>query len=143
VERRNLDFGIPLTPEQWAQLGESANQREDFGVLRWTPAERQVIRVSLRADDAPDGWQGMAPPPDDRVGPSDREVARFLYNDGRPYAQLTPPDGLAPPAVRPGEERALELGLERWVREKWHALLRDAGIHGDRGALPPEEPNAV
>ena len=143
MQRRNLDFEIPLTPEQWAQLGESANLREDFGVLRWAPAERDVIHVSMRADDAPAGWAAMAPPPDDRVGPSDREVARFVYNDGRPYARLTPPDGLAPPAVRPEEERALEVGLERWVRGKWHELLRDAGIHYDRGALPPEEPNAV
>jgi hypothetical protein len=31
--------------------------------------------------------------------------------------------------------------LERWVRDKWHALLADAGIRGDRGALPADEPN--
>jgi len=142
VQRRNLDFEIPLTSEQWAQLGESANARPDFGVLRWAPAERDVIRVALRADDAPRGWDAVAPP-DGHVAPSDREVARFVYNDGRPYARLTPPDGLAPPALRPDEARALEVELERWVRGKWHELLRDAGIHGDRGALPPEEPNAV
>ena len=141
MQRRNIDFEIPLTPEQWAQLGDSANARPDFGVLRWLPEERDVIHVALRADDAPDGWRPMAPPVDG-AGPSDREVARFVYNDGRPFAQLTPPDGLAPPAVSPGEARALEIGLERWVREKWHTLMREAGIHDDPGALPTEEPNA-
>jgi hypothetical protein len=142
VRRHNLDFEIPLTAEQWHQLGESANARPDFGVMRWAPAERDVIHVSIRDEDAPAGWDTIAPA-DLGVVASDREVARFVYNDGRPYAQLIPPAGLAPPAVRPDEERALELGLERWVRGKWHELLRDAGIAYDRYALPAEEPNAV
>jgi hypothetical protein len=142
VQRRDLDFEIPLTREQWDQLGESANARPDFGVMRWASAERDVIHLSIRADDTPPGWDPVVPR-ERGDGPSDREVARFVYNDGRPYAQLAPPDGLEPPAVQPADARALDVGLERWVRGKWHELLRDAGIATDRGALPPEEPNAV
>lgn len=139
MERRNLDFEIPLTREQWVQLGESANLRPDYGVMRWAPADFDVIHLSIREDDVPEGWQAAAPPADDRVAPADREVARFVYNDGRPYAQLEPPANV--PADRPGNEAAMEVRLERWVRAKWHELMRDSGIHYDRGALPADEPN--
>ncbi|MFL5576874.1 MAG: hypothetical protein ACJ79S_12980 [Gemmatimonadaceae bacterium] len=139
MERRNLDFEVPLTREQWEQLGQSANFRPDFGVMRWAPAEFDVIRVSVREDDAPEGWGDAAPPADDRVAPTDREVARFVYNDGRPFAQVEPPANV--PAARPEDRRKLQVHLERWVRAKWHELMRDAGIHYDRGALPADEPN--
>ena len=139
METRNLDFEIPLTREQWQQLGESANQREDFGVLRWAPAEFDVIHLSAHTDDAPAGWGGEATPSNLTVG-DDREVARFVYNDGRPYARL---DGrvLAAPGRGTPTDAAQSASLERWVRDKWHGLLRDSGIHYDRGALPAEEPN--
>jgi hypothetical protein len=139
MERRNLDFEVPLTREQWEQLGQSANFRPDYGVMRWAPAEFDVIRISVREDDAPEGWADAAPPADDRVAPSDREVARFLYNDGRPYAQVDPPPNV--PAGRPEDRAEMEVHLDRWVRAKWHELMRDSGIHYDRGALPADEPN--
>jgi hypothetical protein len=138
--RHNLDFGIPLTREQWEQLGESANAREDFGIMRWAPAEFDVIRVAMRSDDAPKGWSELAPTGTERLTP-DREVARFVYNDGRPYARLEPPTQPAVPAVTSAGAAQLEVQLERWVRGKWHELLADSGIHFDRGALPADEPN--
>jgi hypothetical protein len=82
MERRNLDFEIPLTREQWDQLGQAANFRPDYGVLRWSPSEPDVIQLSVREDDRPTGWDVIAPPVDD-LPPEDREVARFVYNDGR------------------------------------------------------------
>lgn len=55
MDSSTLDFGIPLTREQWRHLGGSANQREDYGIVRWAPAEFDVIRVSAHTDDAPAG----------------------------------------------------------------------------------------
>lgn len=140
MQHRNLDFRIPLTREQWAQLGESADLRPDYGVMRWAPAEFDVIHLSIRDDDAPEGWADLVKP-DIGIRPYDREVARFVYNDGRPYAELAPPVQPAPPAVRPEEEQRLEQSLERWVSAKWHELLDLSGITADRGALPATEPN--
>jgi len=139
MNRRNLDFEIPLTREQWQQLGEAADLREDFGVLRWAPSEFAVIRVSAHTDDAPKGWTDLATRID--FAADDREVARFVYNDGRPYAQLEPPAESASPAITSAQDHALDVALERWVRDKWHGLLRDAGLHDDAGVLPIEEPN--
>ncbi len=140
MERRNLDLGIPLTREQWQQLGESANLREDYGVLRWAPAEFDVIHVSAHVDDAPEGWVGLATRPDLRVA-DDREVARFIYNDGRPFARLDAERPLPTPGGGTPREVAYVASLERWVRDKWRGLMRDSGIHYDRGALPLDEPN--
>lgn len=139
MRRHNLDFEIPLTREQWDQLGQAANFRPDYGVMRWSPARPEVIELSIREDDRPTGWDAIAPPLDD-MPPEDRKVARFVYNDGRPYAQLEP-------AIRPGspdrpdDDARLQRELEYWVRAKWHELLRLSGIHYDRGALPAAEPN--
>ena len=138
MQPRNLDFEIPLTREQWQQLGESANLREDYGVLRWAPVEFDLIRVAAHTDDAPLGWAGEATAAANAI--DDREVARFVYNDGRPYARL---DGrvLATPGQGTPTDAAQSASLERWVRDKWHGLLRESGIHYDRGALPADEPN--
>jgi hypothetical protein len=140
MQRRNIDFEIPLTRELWDQLGQAANLRPDFGVMRWSPAEPDFIQLSIREDDRPDGWDTITPPLDD-MAPEDREVARFVYNDGRPYARLEPPSQPTPPADLPHDDQRLEQSLERWVRSKWHEMLRDSGIHYDRGALPAAEPN--
>ncbi len=139
MERRNLDLEVPLTREQWQQLGESANLREDMGVLRWAIADFDVIRVSMHDDDAPAGWEGVATRTN--FAADDREVARFVYNDGRPYAQLETPAAPAPPAITGAQDRALDVALERWVRDKWRGLMRDSGLHDDAGALPVDEPN--
>ncbi len=138
MSRRRLDFGIPLTREQWEQLGHSANARPDYGVLRWAPAEFDVIRVAMREDEFPAGWGPAVPRADAPV--SDREVARFRWNDGRPFAEVEIPDAPLPPSITGPEREALEQELERWVRQQWHVLLRESGIHYDRGALPADEP---
>ncbi len=140
MPHRNIDFEIPLTREQWHQLGESANLREDYGVLRWAPAEFDVIRVSAHTDDAPLGWEGVAARPDLRVA-GDVEVAQFVYNDGRPFARLAPTRELPVPGNGTPSDAAMMNSLERWVRDKWHGLMRDSGIHYDRAALPLDEPN--
>lgn len=108
--------------------------------MRWSPDKPDVIQISIREEELPPGWEAIAPPDDGRR-PDDREVARFLYNDGRPFAQLEPPDEPKPPAISAEHDRELQVALERWVREKWHELLRLSGIHYDSGSLPAEEPN--
>jgi hypothetical protein len=140
MEHRNLDFGIPLTREQWDQLGQSANFRPDYGVMRWTPAEPDVIQISIREAERPQGWDAIAPPDDGRP-PDDREVAQFVYNDGRPFARIEPPEEPKPPAITAEQDRELQVALERWVRAKWHELLRESGIHYDSGSIPAVEPN--
>jgi hypothetical protein len=141
MERRNLDLGVPLTREQWLQIGEAADFQPDNGVLEWTPADFGVIHVSIREDDAPKGWQDIAPAKGLRA--NEREVARFVYNDGRPMVQLEPPMQPEPPAVLPQQEQAMQVELERWVRGKWHVLMRAAGLHDNVGAIPEREPDAV
>lgn len=56
MEQRNLYFEIPLTREQWLQIAESANFRPDYGVMQWEPSEPEVIHLSIRVNDAPEGW---------------------------------------------------------------------------------------
>lgn len=141
MQRTNLDLGIPLTRLQWAQLGESANFRTDDGVMQWSPSEFDVIRVSIIAADTPEGWSDIAPP--SRVRNDEHEVAHFVYNDGRPFARVEPPAQPQPPAVTDVEEHEMQVALERWVREKWHELLRESGLAYEPGALPPNEPESV
>lgn len=140
MARRHMDLGIPLTREQWEQLGRGAESRPDFGVLRWTPAEFDLIHVAMREDEAPVGWGSVVPRADAPV--SDREVARFRFNDGRPYAEIDAPSAPMPPIITASERQALEQALERWVRRRWRLLLRDSGLRYERGASPAEEANA-
>jgi hypothetical protein len=140
MQTRDIDFEIPLTREQWEQLGHSANARPDYGALRWTPDDPDVIRLSIREEERPAGWNTIAPSVAD-MAPEDREVARFVYNDGRPYARLEPPPQPESPAIPPQEDEQMQRALERWVRDRWHELLRLAGIHYDRSALPAIEPS--
>jgi hypothetical protein len=142
MERHNLDLGIPITREQWLQLGEGANARPDDGVLQWEPAEFDVIHVSIRATDAPKGWADVAPP--ERARLDEREVARFVYNEGRPFAAVTSVGHAEPPAVRREQHDDMDVELSRWVRAKWQELLCDSGIKWDRaGAIATTEPNPV
>ena len=140
MARRTLDLGIPLTREQWEQLGRSAESRPDFGVLRWTPAESDLIHVAMREDEAPVGWGSVVPRADAPV--SDHEVARFRWNDGRPYAEIDAPPAPMPPVITASERQALEQALERWVRRRWQLLLRESGLRYDRGAGTIDETSA-
>lgn len=139
METHNIDFEIPLTREQWDELGRSVDYRPDFGMLSWAPADPDVIHVAIRGDDHPDGWDDMVLPAD---APRNtlRQVARFVYNDGRPYARIEPPPEPMPPAISLEAEQELQRSLERWVRGKWHELLRLSGIHYVSGSLPATEP---
>jgi len=122
MERRNIDLGIPLTRDEWLQVGSAADMQPDDGVLEWTPNEFDVTHVSLRGSDAPKGWEDVVPA-------DEREVARFVFNEGRPMAQLTPPPSQPrPPAITAKQERDLEVELEHWVRDKWQLLADCAGL---------------
>ncbi len=141
MERHNLDLGVPLTSDQWRQVGEAADFQADDGVLEWTPGEFDTIHVSIRPNDAPRGWDALKPRT--QTPRVDHEVARFVYNDGRPMAQLTPPDEPAPPAVTAAQDHEMAIELERWVRDKWHCLMEAAGLHDNPGAIPEKEPRPV
>jgi hypothetical protein len=54
---------------------------------------------------------------------------RFVFNDGRPYAELEPPLQPREPAIMPQRDRADERELEGWVRNRWHDLVCQAGLH--------------
>ncbi len=136
MEERNLDFEIPLTREQWEQVARRAAVlgREEGG-FEWRESEPERIRVYLRNEEARGLW-GDYVSEEETYGSPEREVAQFVFNDGRPYAHIEAPPSAQPPVVTQQEEQGMQLGLERWVREKWHNLLRDSGLHYDRGHVP-------
>ena len=136
MERRNIDFEVPVTREEWRQIAEAAAFRPDYGVLRWRPEEFEVIHVAIRGDDAPAGWSSEVPRVNDRA-PEEREVACFIFNDGRPFAQLDPPDAPEMPAISPQRNAQMEAELEQWVRDKWQYLLESSGWRADRGGPAP------
>ena len=127
MQARNIDFDTSLTLREWEQLALSIASRADHGVADWTPTEPDVIRLSIREGDYPEGWDGIVPPLDD-LPPEEREVARIVFNDGRPYAHLEPPRQPERPVLLPQDDERMQLALEKWVREKWHELLRFSGL---------------
>jgi hypothetical protein len=60
-------------------------------------------------------------------------VARFHFNDGRPYAEIEADGVVEEPVYTEEEARTMQSELERWVRGKWHELLRESGVHYERG----------
>ena len=76
---------------------------------------------------------------EDRYGDSEVEIARFVFNDGRPYARMEAPPTLEEPSITDAQEDAAEAGEERFVRDRWHYLLRESGIHYERGHVPVDE----
>jgi hypothetical protein len=136
VEHRNLDFEIPVTGAQWQEIGRrAATLGPERAGLDWRADEPEVIHVYIRDEDAPSGFHRDVSA-EDRYGRSEREVARFVFNDGNPYAQLDPPRAPDEPAITEQRERAMQTEFENWVRNKWHALMRDSGIHYERGHIP-------
>lgn len=136
MEPRNLDFGIELTSDQWAELGRAADAlgAEEAG-FAWDEDRFDEIRVLLRDEDAPNllrDWVSSEGP----YGDTEVEVAQFRFNGGRPFAELEIPDSAMPPVVSEDEERAMQHELEEWVRGKWQELMRSSGLHFDRGHLP-------
>ena len=75
MEDRNLDFGIEMTAEQWAELGRAADAlgAEEAG-FAWDEGRFDEIRVLLREEDAPNllrDWVG----PEETYGGAELEVA--------------------------------------------------------------------
>ena len=127
MERRNIDFEVSITREQWDQLGRTAAALPDYGVLNWTAEQPETIEVRARNADAPSGFQDIVSSPS-RYGTGRQTIAEFVFNDGRPYAALQPPPAFDRPIVTEQQEQALERELQRWVRNKWHELVDEAGV---------------
>lgn len=138
MERRNLDFEIELTADQWSEIGRTADAlgAEDGGYL-WQEGHFDEIRVLLRDEDAPNLWRDWVGE-EGAYGALRREVARFRFNGGRPYAAIEIPDLARQPVVSEDEEEAMRRELETWLREKWRGLMRASGLHFDRGHIPQE-----
>lgn len=138
MRERNLDFEIPLTREQWDQAGRRAQALgpEDAG-LEWSERDAERIHVYLRDEDTPPLWRDHVSD-DDRYGASRREIAQFVFNGGRPYAHLEAPAVADEPTITDQVERAMEVEAEQWVRGRWHTLMRESGLHYDRGHLPED-----
>ena len=136
MQRRNLDFEIPVSRDQWEQLGRTAAARSPDGSgYRWQKGDFEVIHVFARDEDAPAPLQRHVTE-EHRYGFSDVEVARFVFNDGRPYAELQPPDAPDEPILTEAQEQGMRREIERWVRGKWHGLLEHSGLHYERGHIP-------
>lgn len=137
MEERDLDFEITLLPEHWEELGRTAAALSDgAGGFAWSESSPDEIRVFMREEEAPPLWRDYLVGEEGTYGPHEREVARFYFNDGRPFGRIVLPDGVAEPAFRTQETEAMQLELERWVRERWHQLMRDAGVHYEPGHIP-------
>jgi hypothetical protein len=126
VEERNLDFEIPMTRDQWRQVGERAKALRPSG-FDWNDQEPDRIRVYLRDEEARGIWNRLLAD-EDRYGAHEIEIAQFVFNDGRPFAHLEAPSTLDEPQVLPQEEAAVEAGQEQYVRDKWHYLLEESGL---------------
>ena len=136
MERRNLDFEIELTRDQWAGVGERADALgAEEGGFAWRDDRFDEIRVFLRPADAPPLWRDFVGN-DETYGAPLREVARFRFNDGRPYADVELPESIVEPVYSEDEGETMRAELEDWIRGKWHELLRESGLHYDRGHLP-------
>ncbi|HEX7050631.1 MAG TPA: hypothetical protein VF188_10550 [Longimicrobiales bacterium] len=136
MEALDLDFGIPMTAAQWAELGRTANAlAARDGSYAWDEEDFDEIRVLMRDVDAPDLWRNYVSSPS-VYGARAREAAQFHFNGGRPYARMGVIEGPDEPVFTDDEEETMRRELERWVRDKWHALLRDSGLHYERGHIP-------
>lgn len=142
MEERNLDFEIPVTRDQWAQLGQTAARLGpgDAG-FAWREEEQDRIHVYLRNEEAQGAglWKDYLSD-EGSYGRSEMEVAQFVYNDGRPYAHVEAPVEAQEPVVTGPEKAAMQQGLEEFVREKWELLLRESGLHYTRGHVPTDLP---
>ena len=135
MEQRNLDFGVEVTSDQWAELGRTADAlaAEDGGYA-WDEDRFEEIHVLLRNEDAPNLWRNWV---DDAetYGATRREVAQFHFNGGRPYAEIDVANAPEQPVLSGEEEEEMQRELEAWVRGRWHALMRGSGLHFDRGSI--------
>ena len=128
MEERNVDLEIPLSEEQWFQIGKAAQANQALG-YEWNGSEGDRIHVYLRDEETRGMWDRLVSE-ENQYGAQKKEVAQFVFNDGRPFAHLEALPAFEEPAVNSREEDALEVGQERFVREKWHQLVERAGIQG-------------
>lgn len=91
----------------------------------------------MRDEDATGIWRNYVSD-DQAYGSAKLEVAQFIFNDGRPYGHIEPPVSADEPAITDRDEQAMQTELERWVRGRWHELLRESGLHYERGHIPRE-----
>jgi hypothetical protein len=133
MERRNLDFEIELSAAQWDTLTQRADAlgSEEGGFDRGAD-DKDEIQVFFRTDDTPPHWRAWVGDTE-TYGPTSREVARFHFNSGRPYAEIDAGADVAEPTYLEQDIDAMQIELEQWVRGKWHELLRESGIHYERG----------
>lgn len=137
MERRNLDFDLELSPEQWETLILRADTLgPDEGGFDIAPDRDEEIQVFMTATDQPARWQDWVGN-DETYGATEREVARFHYNSGRPYAEIEVGDRVVEPVFTEEQVAEMQREMERWVRGKWHELLRESGIHYERGHTAP------
>jgi hypothetical protein len=128
MEERNLDLEVPLSETQWTQLGQAAKANQALG-YEWKGNEPDRIHVYLRDEEARGLWDRLVSE-ENQYGAQRVEIAQFVFNDGRPFAHLEAPAAFEEPAVNSPQEDALEVGQERFVREKWHQLVERSGIQG-------------
>lgn len=126
MEERNVDLEIPLSEEQWFQIGKAAQANQALG-YEWKGSEGDRIHVYLRDEEARGAWEGLVSD-ENLYGDQEVEIAQFVFNDGRPFAHLEAIPAFDEPSVTAPEEDALEVGQERFVRGKWHQLVERAGI---------------
>ncbi|HEV2149326.1 MAG TPA: hypothetical protein VGR37_18125 [Longimicrobiaceae bacterium] len=133
MEERNLDFEIPLSRDQWDQLGQTAARLgpHDWG-YDWREGDEARIHVFMRNEEARGAWSDFVVD-EGAYGDTELEVAHFVFNDGRPYARIEAPPQVQPPNVTPDQERSMQAGLEHFVRDKWEMLMKESGIHHTRG----------
>jgi hypothetical protein len=133
MERRNLDFEVEMSAAQWDTMLRRADALgPDGGGFDRDSGATNEIQVFLRTNDVPPNWSDWVGDPE-TYGPTTREVARFRFNSGRPYAEIDVGDDVVSPGFVEQEVAEMQIELERWVRGKWHELLRESGIHYEPG----------
>ncbi len=139
MEQRNLDIGTPVTTEQWEILGRTADELgPDDGGFDWDDEQPEEIRFYFSADDVPEAWRDRLAG-EDLYGDEVLCVARARFNRGDPFIAVDAPQSPEEPAVSDDRERAMRRQLDSWVRDRWQALLRESGLHFERGRVPGAE----
>jgi hypothetical protein len=134
MDVRNIDLDRPVTREQWDILSSTARERGPVEGFRVSDADPPEVIVVASLERAPEEW-GEWLSSRFEYGHPYKDAARLVFNDGTPYARLEPwaaPDG----GDDPERQTRMDAAFERWVRSRWHALLRLSGIQYVRGRVP-------
>lgn len=143
MRKHNMDFGMPVSREQWDQLGRTAAALGPSGSgFVWRGDEWSTIRVYLTNDDAPGELRALVDQPD-RAGMLEHEVGELRYNAGRPFATVLAIEEPNEPAITEDEEQRMRQALDEWVRLKWRQLVDASGLRYDRGGTVPGDADEV